>query len=111
MNIKTIASRIDIDWEEALEYYGGDIAMLKDKLASFDRDTEFGELEKAVASNDPEGIRKGAHRIKKASEKIGLKSLAKMAETLEKDSTDRTEELFSDLKEAYDSVIKALKEE
>ena len=95
MNIKTIASRIDIDWEEALEYYGGDIAMLKDKLASFESDTAL----------------KGAHRIKKASEKVGLKSLAKMAETLETDSTGKTEELFSDLKEAYDSVIKALKEE
>lgn len=111
MNIKTLASRIDIDWEEALEYYGGDIAMLKDKLASFESDTAFEELEKATSSKDTEGIKKGAHRIKKASERVGLKSLAKMAETLEKDSTNKTEELFSGLKEAYDSVIKALKEE
>ena len=39
MNVKAIAGKIGLDWEEALEYYGGDISMLKEKLAYFEDDT------------------------------------------------------------------------
>lgn len=79
MNIKAIAGKIGLDWENALEYYGGDIGMLKEKLASFEKDTAFDELRKAIEQKDSEMVIKRAHKIKKAAEKVGLNTLAKKA--------------------------------
>ena len=110
MNIKAIADKIGLDWEEALEYYGGDIAMLKERLASFEADTSFPELKKAVEDKDEERIVKGAHRIKKASEKVGLNTLAKIAGELEEAKGLKEMPIFLELEAEYQKVVKALKE-
>lgn len=111
MNIKAIASKIGLDWENALEYYGGDINMLKEKLSSFESDTSFSELKKAVEDGNEELIQKGAHKIRKAAEKVGLNKLAKLAEELEGTRGLRETPLFLELEAEYQKVLKALKEE
>ena len=110
MNIKAIAGKIGLDWEEALEYYGGDINMLKEKLSSFEKETAFDELKKAMEEKDSEMVAKGAHMIKKASEKVGLKTLAKIAGELENSKGLKETPLFLELEKEYQSVISALKE-
>ncbi len=104
MNIKAIAESISLDWEEALEYYGGDISMLRERLSSFEKDASFDELKKAAEENDDERITKCAHRIRKASEKVALKELSRIAAEVEISKT-----AFPELEEEYNKVIKALK--
>lgn len=110
MNVKAIAGKIGLDWEEALEYYGGDINMLKEKLTSFEDDTSFDALRKAIEEKDSEMVAKGAHKIKKASEKVGLKNLARIAGELENSKGLKETPLFLELEKEYQKVITALKE-
>lgn len=110
MNIKAIAEKISLEWEEALEYYGGDISLLKDKLASFKTDTDFDSLKNAVEKEDDEAVKKGAHKIRKASEKVGLVTLAKLAGELENTKGLRSTAIFLDLENEYKKTVKALEE-
>lgn len=111
MNIKAIAGKIGLDWENALEYYGGDIGMLKEKLASFEKDTAFDELRKAIEQKDSEMVIKRAHKIKKAAEKVGLNTLAKKAGELENAKGLKEMPAFLELEKEYRGVVNALRDE
>ncbi len=111
MNIKAIAEKVGLDWEEALEYYGGDIAMFKEKLTSFEKDSDFPCLKKAMEEKDEQAITKCAHKIKKAAEKIGLKKIAALAEELEKTRSLKETAVFLNLESEYMKAVKAFRED
>lgn len=83
MNIRTIADRIGMDYEGALEYYGGDVSLLKSRLESFVKDVDFPSLKLAVENRNEEETKARAHRMRKLSEKVCLTELVKLSEILE----------------------------
>ena len=83
MNIKAIAERIGMDYENVMEDYCGDVAAVKERLLRFPSDTDLSALEGCVSSGDMDGIRREAHRIRKCAKKLGLGSLAGIASHLE----------------------------
>ena len=87
MNIKFIAEEIGLDYEQALEYVGGDIGELKGKLMSLDKDSDFAKLEEAVEKEDPEEIATYAHKARKAFERVSLGKLAILAGRVEEART------------------------
>ena len=83
MNIKAIASRIGMDYDNVIEDFCGDTSEVRKKLESFITDCNFTALESAVEQNDEELIKKCAHKVKKTGEKLGLTDLVKYAAILE----------------------------
>jgi hypothetical protein len=108
MNISSIAKQIGMDYDLVLEDYCGDVSIVADKLSTFVGDCAFASLEESVNNGDEENIRKGAHRIKKLSEKLGIKPLEKSAEQLENAKSSKIAALFASLKEEYLKIEKVL---
>ena len=108
MNIKFIADSIGLDYEQALEYVGGDIGGLKDKLMSLEEDSHFKDLEAAILENKSDAIAKEAHKARKAFERVCLYNLASLAGKVEETKSGST--IYKELKDEYDKVLKILKE-
>ncbi len=108
MNIKFIAEEIGLDYEQALEYVGGDIGELKGKLMSLDKDSDFAKLEEAVEKEDPEEIATYAHKARKAFERVSLGKLAILAGRVEEARTGNGS--YKELKAEYAKVSKILNE-
>lgn len=103
MNIKFIAEEIGLDYEQALEYVGGDIAELKGKLMTLEKDSEFAKLEEAVEKDDPEEIARCAHKARKAFERVSLGKLATLAGRVEEARNGNGS--YKELKSEYAKVV------
>ena len=108
MNIKAIANKIGMDYEGALEYYGGEVHLLQAKLDSFISDADFDSLKSAVDSNDEAAVKAQAHKIRKIAEKVCLRNLEHLASNLE---TSGNLNAFTPLEKEYNEIVKALTEE
>lgn len=108
MNIKFIADNIGLDYEQALEYVGGDIGGLKDKLMHLEEDSHFKELEAAIEKNNAEAIAQTAHKARKTFERVCLNNLASLAGKVEE--TKNGSSVYRELKDEYDKVLRVLKE-
>ena len=108
MNVLAISEKLGLDYDEALEYWGGDVAALKDKLAKIQEDADFASLEKAVEADDAAAVQQAAHRIRKAAEKVCLKRLEKAAEAVEKAKDHREKALFEALRAEWQETVEVL---
>lgn len=110
MSIKAIAMKIGMDYDAVIEDFCGDVTLIADKLRTFAQDCAFPSLEKAVKDNDLDAITKGARKVRKAAEKIGILPLQSAAEALEKAQGDSIHPLFEDVKTSYQNVLDAIDE-
>ena len=108
MNIRAIAKSIDMDYDEVLEDFCGDVQSIATKLESYLSDCDFESLKEAVKKEDYQAVKKGAHKIKKCSEKLGLKAMEKVASTLENAKSDRIASAFEPLEKEYEKVKEVL---
>lgn len=108
MNIRAIARSIDMDYDEVLEDFCGDVQAITSKLESYLDDCAFESLEEAVEKEDATLVKKGAHRVRKCSEKLGLKAMEKYAGTLENAKSDRIASAFEPLAKEYAKVKEVL---
>lgn len=108
MNIRSIAKSIDMDYDSVLEDFCGDVQSITAKLESYLSDCDFDSLRAAIEKEDAEAVRKGAHRVKKCSEKLGLKAMEKYAATLENAKSDRIAGAFEPLEKEYNKVKEVL---
>ena len=107
MNIKAIADRLGMDYEDALEYYGGEVSLLQAKLDSFVADADFPALKASVEAEDEKAIKAGAHKVRKVAEKVCMRNLEHLAANLE---NSRSSNAFVVLEKEYDDIVKALTE-
>ena len=108
MNIKAIASRIGMDYDNVIEDFCGDTSEIRKKLESFISDCNFTALESAVEQNDEESIKKCAHKIKKTGEKLGLSDLVKHAAILEEAKSGKIASAFAALDGEYKKISEIL---
>lgn len=89
MNIKSIASKIGIDYENVVGDFCGDVSALSSKLQSFASSDAIEQIKKALDSSNTEEVKKIAHTIRKDSEKVGLTAIAKAARRVEDADVDK----------------------
>lgn len=108
MNIRAIAKQIDMDYDNVLEDFCGDVAAISAKLENYLADCSFETLAAAVKADEAEAVKKGAHRIRKCSEKLGLTQMAKLASTLENAKADKATSAFEPLEKEYRKIEEVL---
>ena len=108
MNIKAIAGRLGMDYEDALEYYGGEVSLLQAKLDSFIADVDFPSLKASVEAEDEEAIKSKAHKVRKIAEKVCMRNLEHLAANLENSGCSNA---FTHLEKEYEEIVKALTEQ
>lgn len=89
MNIKAIAGRIGMDYDNVIEDFCGDTGEIRKKLESFVSDCDFPALRSAVESGDGEDIRKRAHKVKKTGENSVLSHWSEVPPFLRMRRTER----------------------
>ena len=104
MNIRAIAEKTGMDYEAVMEDYCGDVSILKEKIMAFPASADLSQLEKSIKEGDTDGVRKEAHRIRKAAEKLGMKELARLASLLEEVDGEKAKTDFEELRAARDSI-------
>ena len=109
MNIKSIASKIGMDYENTLEAFCGDVNALTEKLLAFPSSADITALSKAIESGDEESIRTEAHRMRKSSEKLGLTQLAKLFRIVEEAGPEKRENAFREAEKEYAEIAALLK--
>jgi two-component system sensor histidine kinase/response regulator len=74
-----------VNWEAALEYVGGDEALLRELLAVFLEECPkwMAELERAIANRDVPGVRRTAHKTKGALVNFGAEAAGAAAAQIE----------------------------
>lgn len=108
MNIKALAGKIGLDYENTLEDFCGDVSALSDKLKRFPKECGIASLEAAIELDDALAIRKAAHAIRKASEKVGLTSLTKAASRVEDAEDEKLNCACQALIEKYNEIQEEL---
>ncbi len=111
MNIRAIAERIGMDYDGVMEYYCGDVAVVKEKLMQFPESASLEKLEAAIEADDETAVRKEAHAIRKAAEKLGLQEMAKAASAVEEVSRGKLPDDFSKLKAIQKEICSVLEGE
>lgn len=110
MNIKSLAKKINMDYEGLMEVYGGDVSLIFDKINNFENETAFSALAEAIQAEDKESISKAARKVKKVAEKLSITPLYDAARALQH-ADDNFYTLFSNVENEYKKVIAAIKEE
>lgn len=110
MNIKALAGKIGLDYEKTIEDFCGDVSALGSKLKGFAAACNVDELKAAMDDNDIAAIKKAAHAIRKASEKVGIAPLAKAASRVEEAEDSKIASACQTLIEKYSEVIAILEE-
>ena len=111
MNIKALAGKIGLDYEKTMEDFCGDVSALGSKLKGFAAACNVDELKAAMDDNDIAAIKKAAHAIRKASEKVGIAPLAKAASRVEEAEDAKIASACQTLIEKYNEVIEYLDKE
>ena len=111
MNIKALAGKIGLDYEKTIEDFCGDVSALGAKLKSFAAACNIDELKSAMDDNNIAAIKKAAHAIRKASEKVGITPLAKAASRVEEAEDAKIASACQTLIEKYNEVIEYLDKE
>lgn len=92
-----------IDWNEAFETVGGDRKLLKELLDVFlaEKDTMLNQMQTGIAEQDLDVLRRVAHSLKGTFSHLGVRGLAKTAETIEqldKSDSERAASLVDELR-------------
>ena len=110
MNIKALAGKIGLDYEKTIEDFCGDVSALGSKLKGFSSACNIDELRNALSENNTAAIKKAAHAIRKASEKVGIAPLAKAASRVEEADDAKIASACQTLIEKYSEVIAFIEE-
>jgi len=100
-----------IDWTPALEFVAGDHDLLKVAVEAFLEEwpLRLGEMEQAIADEDPVAFGRAAHIVKGAMRTFGIAAAAESAWQLEElaltGCLDRTEDLFAALRREVERVL------
>lgn len=108
MNIRAIAKQIGMDYDNVLEDFCGDVSAIKAKLESYIEDVSFSALTSIIDKGDIAEVRKAAHKVRKASEKLGLTVMAKYAAVLENSKEDKMQSAYETLEKEYRKVEEIL---
>ncbi len=108
MNIRAIADKIGLDYENIIEDFCGDVAALGSKLSAFTETCKLDGLKTAMENKDYDAVRSEAKKIRKAAEKVGLKDLKKVAEHAEEAKDDKLHSAVSSLIQKYEEIAKYL---
>ncbi len=111
MNIRAIADRIGLDYENIIEDYCGDVAALGSRLSAFPESCSLDGFEAAMESKDYDTARSEAKRIRKAAEKVGLIDLKKAAEHAENAKDDKLHSAAASLIQRYREVTECINAE
>lgn len=111
MNIRALAGKIGLDYERTIEDFCGDVSALGEKLKGFTAACNIDALKNAMSANDAAAIKKAAHVIRKASEKVGITPLAKAAGRVEEAEDSKIQAACQTLIEKYNEVIDYLEKE
>lgn len=108
MNIKAIATKIGIDYENVLEDFCGDVSALGEMLQAFSEASFSSKLKEALDKADHESIKSLAHKIRNNSEKLGLSTIAKAARRVEDADLDKIKNATIVLIEKIDEAVAAI---
>lgn len=101
-----------IDYDEALDRFGGNSVLYKRLAAKFTGDPHFAEMEEALARNDVEEAYRAAHALKGVSGNLSFSELysiaSSMSALLHDGNKESAAELLPSAKEAYVRVLEAL---
>ena len=111
MNIRSIADKIGMDYDAALEDFCGDVAAISTKLLSFPAENGLQALEAAIDTGDMEGARKAARTLRKSAEKISLSKLAEECSKVEKAEEAELNNAYKSLRTLYISIVSILEGE
>lgn len=111
MNIRSIADKIGMDYDTALEDFCGDVSAISSKLLSFPEDNSIDALEAAVDSKDTETAHKAARALRKSVEKLSLTRLAEECAKVEKADEAGLEGAYMPLRALYISIASILEGE
>jgi len=108
MNIRAIAKQIGMDYDNVLEDFCGDVSAIKAKLENYIEDASFSGLTSIIDKGDTAEVKKAAHKVRKASEKLGLTVMAKYAAVLENSKEDKMQSAYETLEKEYRKVEEIL---
>lgn len=110
MNIRAIADKVGLDYENIIEDFCGDVKALSEKLSSFTETITLEDLKASIEKKDYDGARKAAKAIRKGAEKVGLKDLVKAAQYAEEAKDEKLHSAVASLIEKYEEIKKVLDE-
>lgn len=110
MNIRAIADKVGLDYENIIEDFCGDVKALREKLSSFTETITLEDLKASIEKKDYDGARKAAKAIRKGAEKVGLKDLVKAAQYAEEAKDEKLHSAVASLIEKYEEIKKVLDE-
>lgn len=113
MEEKEIAGTLPvIDYDEALDRFGGNSALYKRLASKFTEDPHFADMEEALARNDAEEAYRAAHALKGVSGNLSFSELysiaGSMSALLRDGDKETAAELLPSAKQAYVRVLDAL---
>lgn len=111
MNIRALAGKIGLDYEKTIEDFCGDVSALGAKLKGFAAACNLDELKAAMDKDDAAAIKKIAHSIRKASEKVGIMPLVKAASRVEDAEEAKASSACQTLIEKCNEVIDYIEKE
>lgn len=101
-----------IDYDEALDRFGGNSTLYKRLAGKFTDDPHFADMEEALAHNDVEEAYRAAHALKGVTGNLSFSELYSIASTMSTSlhDGDKTSalELLPRAKDAYVRVLGAL---
>ena len=101
-----------IDYNEALERFGGNAALYRRLAGKFVDDPHYAELEMAFANNDTEAALRAAHSLKGVAGNLSFGALfdvaSRMNVALRNDDLEAGRALMPELSDAYNRVMEAL---
>lgn len=114
MKVKEVYRLLGEDYDVAIGRMIKDERMEKYFLL-FLRDSSFAELEEAIGRDDIESAFKAAHTLKGISANLCFMSLREMADIMTEDlregaNVEHAKAYFPEFKEAYENVIRVIKE-
>jgi HPt (histidine-containing phosphotransfer) domain-containing protein len=109
MTIQEIAPLIDLDLERSIALFMGKEDMFIKYLKKFPDNINkyMGNLDAAVAANDPQAIESAAHAIKGVAANLGIQQVANLGGALMLDIRDNTLDLVAG---HYSELVEKCKE-
>lgn len=109
MTIKELYENIGADWQDVLQRFGGNEAIVKKFAIKFLEDPGFSDLKDALAERDLESAFRAAHTLKGVCLNLGLSNLYgpthDITEVLRAGSFDGTEELLAAMEVQYQKIV------
>lgn len=109
MTIKEFYEIIGADWQDVLQRFGGNEAIVEKFAIKFLEDPGFSDLKEAIEQKDLERAFRAAHTLKGVCLNLGLSNLYRptydITEVLRSGTFDGTEELLDAMEVQYRKIV------